>query len=96
MSENIHKMILDRDVEISKLKDRLLVTDAENGILKAELKRIANLKNSKEMRVPLASSCPAHLATEDGFEPIHPMLKEGLRIAAKIAQEAIRQTEGGV
>ena len=30
MKENIHKMILDRDVEISKLKDRLLAANIEN------------------------------------------------------------------
>ena len=34
MNENIHKMILDRDVEISKLKDRLLAANAENERLR--------------------------------------------------------------
>ena len=38
MNENIHKMILDRDVEIDKLKDRLLATNVENGRLRETLK----------------------------------------------------------
>jgi len=30
VKENIHKMILNRDVEIDRLKDKLLATNAEN------------------------------------------------------------------
>ena len=56
---------------------------------KVALEKIAKLEDAKEMRNPLASSCPSHLMTKDGFEPIHPMLKEGLRVAAKIAKEAL-------
>ena len=38
MNENIHKMILDRDVEISKLKDKLLATNMENRRLREAVK----------------------------------------------------------
>ena len=38
MNENIHKMILDRDVEIDKLKDRLLATNIENERLREAVK----------------------------------------------------------
>jgi hypothetical protein len=48
------------------------------------LEKIAALENAKGMRVPLVSGCPSYLMTEDGFEPIHPMLKEGLRIAVTL------------
>ena len=40
MNENIHKMILDRDVEISKLKDRLLATNIENERLTKGLRNV--------------------------------------------------------
>ena len=56
---------------------------------RAALEAIAKLADAKEMKNPLVSGCPSHLMTEDGFEPIHPMLKEGLRIATKIAKEAL-------
>lgn len=56
---------------------------------KVALEKIAKLEEAKEMKNSLISGCPTHLMKEDGFEPIHPMMKEGLRIAAKIAKDVL-------
>lgn len=69
MNENVHKMILDRDVEISKLKDRLLVTSIEVKKLREALELLA---------------CASVIPTT-----------KQVKTMKKIAQEAIKQTEGG-
>ena len=50
MNENIHKMILDRDVEISKLKDKLLATNIENERLLEELKYLRMIERQTKIQ----------------------------------------------
>ncbi len=54
------------------------------------LEQIANLVNITQTRgFSEHWFTPDHLVDEDGWGPIHPMTKQGLRLAAKMAQRAL-------
>lgn len=81
MKENIHRMILDRDVEIDKLKDKLLAANAENEILRETLKIIFNSDRSTN----------GPFTEFDVCEVCSPVMSK----VREIAQAALEQTEGG-
>jgi hypothetical protein len=63
---------------------RITEKDARIKELTEALKKIAKMGEAKEMRHPLV---------DDGFEPINPILKVGLEMAAKIATAALTAQE---
>lgn len=64
-------------------------TDAVQHCVDA-LERIAALANVTEVRGGMEDiDVPDHMVKEGGWVPIHPRLKLGLEIAAKMAQEAL-------
>ena len=85
MKENIHKMILDRDVEISKLKDRLLATNMENERLKTDMQSIYD---DAQRFLGHDSRCSK--------EPLHRVVSIS-KVAEKWAWRkfTLKQTEGG-
>jgi len=59
------------------------------------LKRIAALADVTQTRGPLEHIfTPEHIMEEDGWGPIHPFTKDGLRMAARIAQAALDAPSG--
>ena len=95
MKENIHKMILDRDVEISKLKDKLLALNTENERLKAAM--LKAIDDEPEY----VGDCPDELW--NAINGNKDATSEALRLTVRYTKggikerflAVIKQTEGG-
>ena len=95
MNENIHKMILDRDVEISKLKDRLLAVNIENERLEAVM--LKAIDDEPEY----LGDCPDELW--NAINGDRDATVEALRLTVRFTKNGIKerflavikQTEGG-
>ena len=57
--------------------------------LVAGLERIAALKDAKQSRDPIDALADEPNADAEGFRPIHPRMKKGLEVAARMARETL-------
>jgi len=57
--------------------------------LVAGLERIAALKDAKQSRDPIDALVDEPDADAEGFRPIHPRMKKGLEVAARMARETL-------